>query len=152
MQTEIIEWRDEFARDFIDLSVEWLKKYVRVEPADEAILYHPYEAILNRGGMIFFARLNGKSVGTVSMMNLGKGVFELAKLAVTEACKGRHVGDQLMDTALSFARARGGDRVILFTNSSLLPAIHLYRKYGFKEVPLVDNEYEESDMKMELKL
>ncbi len=26
----------------------------------------------------------------------------------------------------------------------------LYHKYGFAEVPLIDNEYEESDMKMEL--
>ena len=49
-------------------------------------------------------------------------------------------------------RAMAGDRtaLILFTNSGLLPAIHLYHKYGFADVPLIDNEYEESDMKMEL--
>ena len=27
---------------------------------------------------------------------------------------------------------------------------HFNHKYGFAEVPLIDNEYEESDMKMEL--
>ena len=41
MEIEIEKWKDKFAKDFIRLSVEWLEKYVRVEPADEALLYHP---------------------------------------------------------------------------------------------------------------
>ena len=149
---QIIPWEDRFAQDFIDLSVEWLEKYVRVESADEALLYHPHEAILDKGGMIFFANDSVKNVGTVTMMKLEDDVYELAKLAVTEDCKGRHIGDHLMRAALDFAMKNHARKVILFTNSSLGPAIHLYHKYGFEDVPLVDNEYEESDMKMELSI
>ena len=148
----IIEWKDECAQDFISLSIEWLEKYVRVEPADEEILYHPHEAILDNGGMIFFARQGDRNVRTVAMINMGNGCYELAKLAVTESCKGMHISDLLMERAIAFAKGNNAEKIILFTNSGLIPAIHLYHKYGFVDVPLIDNEYEESDMKMELTL
>lgn len=152
MGTAIVKWKDEYKEDFINLSIEWLEKYVRVEPADEEILYHPYESILNDGGMIFFAQHDGVNIGTVSMINMGGGAYELAKLAVTEYFKGQHIGDLLMETAIDFAKECGGEKVILFTNSNLIPAIGLYRKYGFVDIPVTDNEYEEADMKMELSL
>ena len=53
---EIIRWDDKYHQDFIDLSVEWLEKYVSVEPADLEILNHPHENVLDDGGEIFFAR------------------------------------------------------------------------------------------------
>lgn len=152
MGINIIEWEDRFAQDFISLSEEWLRKYVRIEAADEKLLHHPHETILDLGGMIFFANLDGVNIGTVSMIKMSDSVFELAKLAVTEACKGRHIGDLLMERAISYAKENSVEKIILFTNSSLIPAIRLYNKYGFTEVPLVDNEYEESDIKMELRL
>ena len=149
---QIIPWEEKYAQDFIDLSIEWLEKYVRVEPADEEILYDPHGSILDDGGMIFFASRDGRNVGTVAMINMGGGQYELAKLAVTESCKGLHISDLLMEAAIGFARERHAKKIILFTNSRLIPAIHLYHKYGFIDVPLIDNEYEESDMKMELLL
>ena len=148
----LVEWEDRFAQDFITLSTEWLEKYVRVEAADEEILYHPHESILDDGGMIFFANSEGVNVGTVSMIKLDGNTFELAKLAVTESCKGKHIGNLLMDRAISFAKEKEADKIILFTNSKLLPAIRLYEKYGFQRIPLIDNEYEEADIKMELRL
>ena len=35
MDPIIVKWRDEYSDDFINLSIEWLEKYVRVEPAEE---------------------------------------------------------------------------------------------------------------------
>ena len=148
----IVEWEDRFAQDFITLSTEWLEKYVRVEDADKEILYHPHKAILNNGGMIFFANSEGVNIGTVSMIKLNGNTFELAKLAVTESFKGKHISNMLMDRALSFAKEKSANKIILFTNSKLLPAIRLYEKYGFQRIPLIDNEYEEADIKMELQL
>ena len=147
---QIIPWKEEYAQDFIDLSVEWLEKYIRVEPADIEILYGPHGSILDDGGMIFFVNHDGVNVGTVAMINMGNDQYELAKLAVTESCKGQHISDLLMAAAIDFAHHNHAKKIILFTNSKLIPAIHLYHKYGFVDVPLVDNEYEESDMKMEL--
>lgn len=43
-------------------------------------------------------------------------------------------------------------KVILYTNHKLVPAICLYKKFGFCEVDIGCNKYIESDMKMELKI
>ena len=152
MDIEIREWSPEYAQDYIDLSIEWLEKYVYVEPADIEILHNPEKVVLDKGGMIYFAAHNGVNIGTVTMIPMGEGVYELAKLGVTEEYKGNHISDLLMEVALRFAREHHARKIYLFTSTLLVPAIHLYYKYGFKEVPLIDNEYESSDLKMELDL
>ncbi|MGN0034653.1 MAG: GNAT family N-acetyltransferase [Coriobacteriales bacterium] len=149
---EIVRWSDSYADDYVNLSVEWLEKYVRVEAADKAILYHPHEAVLDSGGMILFARDGDVNVGTVTLIRKDEHTFELAKLAVTEVYRSRHIGDQLVRAALAFAEEKGAERIVLFTNSRLRPAIHLYEKHGFRHVAMEENEYEESDMKMMLDL
>lgn len=79
-------------------------------------------------------------------------VFELAKLAVTERHKGKKIGNLLMQRCIAFAKEKGVDKVILYTNHKLVPAICLYKKFGFCEVDIGCNKYIESDMKMELKI
>lgn len=149
---ELIAWEDRYAEDFITLSIEWLKKYVSVEPADIEILYHPHEVILDPGGAIFFAKAGEEIVGTVAMIKKGEHTFELAKLAVTEKYKGRKIGNLLMERALAFAHSVHAQTVYLFTNHKLTPALHLYQKYGFYQVPLLDNAYMDADLKMQLDL
>jgi ribosomal protein S18 acetylase RimI-like enzyme len=56
-----------------------------------------------------------------------------------------------MEKSLEFASQRKAITVFLYTNRRLLPAINLYEKFGFKEVPVAQNKYIEADMKMELK-
>jgi ribosomal protein S18 acetylase RimI-like enzyme len=45
----------------------------------------------------------------------------------------------------------GALSILLYSSTKLIPAIALYRKLGFVEVPL-DGPYKRSDIKMELKL
>ena len=148
---KIVMWEDKYHQAFVDLSIEWLEKYVSVEPADLEILHHPYESVLNDGGEIFFAIVADAVVGTVAMIKSGN-VFELAKLAVTEKHKGKKIGNRLMERCIAYAKENGADKIILYTNHKLVPAIYLYKKYGFCEVEIGNNKYIESDMKMELKL
>lgn len=149
-KVQIIEWKDKYGNDYISLSVEWLEKYVSVEPADLEILHNPHKAVLDNGGNIFFAKCGERIVGTVSMIKCSDAAFELAKLAVTEEYKGRKIGNLLMESALQFAKDKGAQKIILYTNHKLIPAIRLYEKYGFCEVPLENNKYLESDIKMEI--
>lgn len=48
---KIIEWEDKYAEQFKRLSLEWLEKYVSVEPADLEIINNPHRSILDNGGM-----------------------------------------------------------------------------------------------------
>ncbi len=57
-----------------------------------------------------------------------------------------------MKVAIEFARENGKKKIYLFTNNNLNPAINLYKKCGFGQIPLIDNKYIVSDMKMELYL
>lgn len=150
MKIDIVSYEDQYLEDFKNLSYEWLEKYVSVEPEDERILNNPREVILNRGGHIYFAQDGNKLVGTVALIRLDSKLFELAKLAVTEDYKGQGIGDLLMEVAIDKAGQLGAEKVLLFTARKLVAAIGLYVKHGFKEIPLEENKYIESDVLMEL--
>jgi len=149
---KIERWNDKYAKDFISLSLEWLEMYVSVEPIDLQILNNPHEYILDGGGEIFFALFEGAVAGTVAMINQGNDKYELAKLCVTPQYKGLKIGEALIDACFNFAQSQGARSIELFTNSSLVPAIGLYKKMGFVEKVIELNKYEEADMLMEITL
>jgi ribosomal protein S18 acetylase RimI-like enzyme len=76
--------------------------------------------------------------------------FELTKMAVDERHQGKGYGQYLLETALVLAKERGMQRVVLYSQMSLKPAISLYYKNGFVQStgPLGDL-YSRCDIKME---
>jgi len=147
---EIVEFEEKYHDDLKRLSYEWLEKYVSVEPEDEKILNNPKEVVLDKGGYIFFAKCGEEVVGTVSLIKSDESTFELAKLAVTEKYQRLKIGNMLMDKSISVAKEQGAKKIILYTNHVLISALELYKKFNFKEIPLLYNKYMESDLKMEL--
>ena len=150
---EIISYEDRYAKDFYDLNIEWLKTYFYVEPLDEEVLSKPLKYIINKGGHIFFAKLENEIVGTVALMPLkGDNLFELTKMAVSPKHRGKKIGQQLMQYCINYAKQMELPKLILYSNRKLENAIYIYRKYGFIEVPVEPNSpYARSDIKMELK-
>lgn len=151
-QVEIIEFNDELALHFRDLNRAWLEKYFVVEPIDEEMLGNPKEYFIDKGGYIFFAKLNGEVAGTFALLKEGDGIYELSKMAVNEKFQGKKIGNRMLEFCLQKARELGATKVILYSNTILAPAIHLYRKYGFVEVPMGSSEYKRSNIKMEIAL
>ncbi|MGH7622684.1 MAG: GNAT family N-acetyltransferase, partial [Gemmatimonadaceae bacterium] len=80
------------------------------------------------------------------------GVYELAKMTVSESARGLGVGRALGNAAISHARAIGARRVELWTNDSLAPAIALYKSLGFVDAPLGHTEFERANVHMVLDL
>lgn len=152
IQVEIIEFKDELAHHFKDLNIAWLQKYFYVEPIDEEMLSNPRKYIIEKDGHIFFATVNGKVAGTFALLKQEGGSFELGKMAVDEAFQGQKIGNKMLELCLQKAKDLGANKVILFSNTLLSPAIHLYKKFGFKEVPLGSTEYKRSNIKMECEL
>ena len=149
---EIIAYQPEYAADFYNLNVEWLEKYFYVEPYDKKVLSNPQKYVIDPGGFIFFAKLNSEIVGVVSLINQ-KTFFELSKMAVSPKYQGLKIGQKLMDFCIQFAKNKNWDSITLYSHRKLVPAITLYKKIGFKEVPLEENShYERSDIKMLLEL
>ena len=146
---EIIPFSTDLKEHIKTLNLEWLKKYFKVEPKDEIVLSNPQSEIIDKGGMIFYAKYNNQIIGTVSLIKVDDFTFELSKMAVTDTIQGLGIGKKIMEHCLAVAKEEGIQKLILYSNRSLLPAIHLYEKYGFVEISLEDGVYERADIKME---
>ena len=149
-RVQMIDYRPELAKHFTELNLEWLEKYFVVETLDKQVLGDPDSNIIKRGGYIFFAVLDESVAGTFALLKKQEGIYELAKMAVSERYQGRNIGNQMLDYCIHKAKSLNIKKLVLFSNTVLGPAIHLYRKYGFTEVPLGDSEYTRSNIKMEL--
>ncbi len=147
---QIIEFHSSLVSHFTNLNLAWIKKYFEVEAMDEQLLGKPKEYILDKGGYIFFAQIDNEVAGTFALILEKDGVFELSKMGVSEEFQGKKVGNKMLQFSLEKAKESGAVKVILYSNTILEPAIHLYKKYGFKEVPLEHSEYKRSNIKMEV--
>lgn len=154
MQTEIINYDKQYAKYFYDYNIEWLKTFFYVESYDEAVLSQPETYIINKGGHIFFAKQSENILGTVALMPTEEGgVLELTKMAVLSEARGRKIGQQLLQHCIDFAKENKLKALMLYSNTKLENAIYLYRKYGFIELQLEEeNPYERANIKMVLKL
>jgi ribosomal protein S18 acetylase RimI-like enzyme len=147
---EIICFKDELAEYFTGLNLAWLEKYFVVEPIDHEMLSNPGAYIIDKGGYIFFATLNEKIAGTFALIKISDSIYELSKMAVDETFQGKKIGNKMVVFCINEAKKLKAAKLILFSNTKLLPALHLYRKYGFREVEIGDSLYKRSDIKMEL--
>ena len=153
MDIKIIPYDAEYTKAFYELNIEWLKTFFYVEPFDEEVLSQPEKYIIDKGGHIFFAIKNKTVVGTVALMPTHKqGILELTKMAVLPQVRGQKIGQRLLQHCIDFGKQKKLDALLLYSNTKLENAIHLYRKYEFKELELEDNSpYKRSDIKMLLK-
>jgi putative acetyltransferase len=87
---------------------------------------------LDRGGA-FWVVLEGTGtvVGTCGLFPVGEGIFELRKMYLAPAARGRGLGQRLLDEALGWARRAGGHRIVLDTAEQMTRAIEFYEHNGF---------------------
>jgi putative acetyltransferase len=150
---EIVDFHPDHAAAFKALNIAWISRYFVVEPKDLEVLDDPIGKITGPGGHILMAVEDGEAIGCVALMTMKDGGFEVAKMAVTEAHKGRGIGRDLMAACIDRARAVGARRLYLETNSSLAPALGLYRRFGFQDVePAEPSPYARADVMMALLL
>ncbi len=148
-----ITFEKEYARDFASINYQWLEDYFDIEPQDQVVLENPVGEVIDKGGQIFFALVEGKAVGTVALILKEPGTFELVKMGVLSEYKGLKIGKGLIQSAIDYARTSGMNKIVLETNSKLLPAIALYQKAGFQIIePDPNTKYKRCDLWMELNL
>ena len=133
---QILTFEDQYASYFYDINIEWLKAYFYIEDYDQKILSQPREYIIDKGGEIFFAKVNNDIVGTAALINKPHNSFELSKMGVFESHRGLKLGDRLMQTCIDYSKSMNKANLWLESNRILTPAISLYHKFGFKETPL----------------
>ena len=148
----IIEYKPEHQPFFERFNKAWIEKYFWLEEIDKYVLQNPEEAIINKGGAILMATYNDLIAGTVALKKVNDGIYEFTKMAVDENYRRKGIAEALSYAALDKAKALGARKVILYSQTALVPAITLYQKLGFKEVPMEEGIYKRSDIKMEIDL
>jgi N-acetylglutamate synthase-like GNAT family acetyltransferase len=146
---DIIEYSSAHKEYIKTLNVEWLQRYFTLEPHDVVQLNDPDREIIEKEGKIFYARWNNEIVGTVALMKVDQGVYELGKMAVTEKAQGHGIGAALLQHCLNVAAQSSIRKLLLYSNTRLQSAVHLYRKYGFREIELEEGRYGRANIKME---
>jgi GNAT superfamily N-acetyltransferase len=147
---KIVNYTAEHQPWFEKFNREWIEKYFWLEDIDRFVLSHPEDAILYHGGAILMGLYNNEIAGTVALMKVSDEVYELAKLAVGEQYRRKGIADALCKAAIYKAKELGATKIILYSQTVLRPALLLYNKLGFKEVPIELGIYERADVKMEL--
>ena len=149
----VVPFRDELQNIFEQLNREWIESYFTLEPADREILGDPREKIVAAGGEVFFVLEEGVVKGTCAIIRHSAEEYEIAKMAVAAGARRRGLGGLLMEACIVFARRAGAHRVSIVSNTVLEPALRLYRKHGFLQVPLAkDPRYERANIRLELEL
>lgn len=149
---QIIPFSDDTSHFIKILNEEWLNKYFSVEPNDLRQLGNPKVEIIDKGGVIFYAKQADQIIACAALMKSDEHSFELSKMAVTESMQGKGIGKMLMDHCLQWARAHKIQKLFLYSNTKLTQAISLYASYGFKEVSFDSTHYKRANIKMELEL
>ena len=121
-------------KPFKELNEAWISRDFEIEPGDREVLGDPRGKILDKGGQICLAELNGVVVGCCALVPIGPREFELAKMTVSEAARGQGIGRRLLVFAIAIARVLRARRLYLESNTKAAAAVHLYEELGFRHM------------------
>lgn len=152
MDIKIIRYNPLYKNDFIKLNKAWLEEYFYIEPHDLETFNSIESEIIDKEGEIFFCQVNNQIAGTVAMIKTNETTYELAKMAVDKNFQGMKLSKLLMEACIEFAKTKKAKKIVLLSNTKLVPAITLYTKFNFVETPLAPNDYDRANIQMELLL
>lgn len=103
-------------------------------------------------GRLYLARWDGRPAGCIGLRRLEGQICEMKRLYVRPEFRGKHIGDALVALVIADAREIGYSHMLLDTLPFLESALHLYKRYGFYEIPRYNNSPMSSSIYMKLDL
>ncbi|NPV93021.1 MAG: MarR family transcriptional regulator [Firmicutes bacterium] len=106
-------WNEEFEALVAQVAADFLKNY---DPARERC---------------WIAEMDGEIVGSVFVVQSSETAAKLRLLLVEPRARGMGLGARLVRECIRFAKRAGYQKLVLWTNSVLQEARHIYQKSGF---------------------
>ena len=86
-------------------------------------------------GGIILCRINSDFVGSIAIRPQEPGIAEIKRMYVKPLFRGRGTGEILLQRIIRLAKEYGYEKIRLDTLNTMTPAMNLYKKHGFTEVP-----------------
>ncbi len=117
---------------------ESFKKYLEIQNYEKELknLNIKYALPNNR---LYLAYYNNRLAGCIGLRQIDKINCELKRLYVKPIFRGKHIGNYLIEQIIKDAREIGYSYLLLDTFPFLKNAIHIYKSYGFYEIPSYNN-------------
>lgn len=133
---KIVPYDPKYKQDFIEMNRAWISEMFSMEDEDEREL-GSIETYLDRGGQVFFALDGHRNVVACCMIGPREdGDWEIMKFAARGMYTGTGAGSACLRACIAYARERAVKRIIIVSNRKCEQAVHLYRKFGFAEIPV----------------
>jgi ribosomal protein S18 acetylase RimI-like enzyme len=146
----IVDYQPEHQRYFEQFNRQWIEELFEMEPVDEWVLTNPGKAIIEPGGAILMALMDGIPAGTVGLRKFDDGVYEFTKMAVDRNFRRRGIAEAISYASFKKAKELGAAKVILYSNKRNAGAVKLYEKIGFRHVEVENGVYKRANVKMEI--
>ena len=144
---KIVKFEDKYRQAFIDLNTKWITKlFGKIEPDDVETFAH-IDELIAEGAMIFFAVEDEKVLAACMAKPTGGGEWEMCKMGAAGQYTG--AGCAVFAKCRDYAIERGAKRLFLVSNDKLGPALHIFKKAGFRECPMGHCEYERGNVAYE---
>lgn len=103
-------------------------------------------------GRLYLARCDGAPAGCIALRRMDDAVCEMKRLYVRPEFREHHLGKQMIQRIIDDAREIGYRCILLDTLPFMESAIHLYRQFGFYEIPCYNDSPIDTTIFMRLDL
>lgn len=145
----IIEYDSRYKNSFIEFNTDWIVDNFGCLENEDIETFEKMDEELENGAMIYFAIENDVPLATCMAKPINEETWEICKLASNKHREHKGCGSAVFEAAIQWAIKHGAKKLFLLSNRKLKPAIHIYEKYGFKEIKLNDYEYIRGDIAFE---
>lgn len=136
---KIVPYEPKYKDVFIEMNKQWISEMFTIEQEDLAVLNN-IDRSIEAGGQIFFAVDDcGEVLACCMIAPLPNGEWEIEKFCAKGMYTGTGAGTACLKACMDYAKEKHVKKIVIVTNKKCTCAIHLYKKFGFVEVP-VDKE------------
>lgn len=127
------------------------QKYLDIQHYDEELEHLDIKYGLPNG-RLYVAFYHGELAGCIGLRKIDEQNCEMKRLYVRPAFRGKHIGNKLVQQIIKDAKEIGYSHILLDTLPFLKSALHLYKGYGFYEIPSYNNSPMNTSIYMKLDL
>ena len=132
----IIPFDEKYRQDFIDFNTDWIVSNFGFLEEHDVETFDKIDEAMDLGAMIFFAVEDDTALATCMAMPVNGTTWEICKLGSNKYVPHKGAGSAVFEASMKWALEHGAERLFILSNSRLKAALHIYEKYGFKEIKL----------------